>query len=66
MLVIVYFLFILVKRLNFCSVLILAGTNCLATIYVLDAVGSSKFGNANGILNLFRGVGCIFGPYIAG
>ena len=40
--------------------------NCLSTPYLIETVESSKFGNANGILNLFRGVGCFFGPYIAG
>ena len=44
----------------------IAGMNCLSTPYLIEAVGSSKFGNANGILNLFRGVGCFFGPYLAG
>ena len=40
--------------------------NCLSTPYLIETVESSKFGNANGILNMFRGVGCFFGPYIAG
>lgn len=40
--------------------------NCLSTPYLIEAVGSSKFANANGILNLFRGLGCFFGPYLAG
>lgn len=40
--------------------------NCLATPYIVDVVGSNNFSNANGILNMFRGFGCIVGPYIAG
>jgi hypothetical protein len=43
-----------------------AGMNCLATPYLVEIVGSKKFSNANGILNMFRGIGCMFGPYIAG
>ena len=37
-----------------------------ATPYLLDIVGKRKFGNAMGILNLFRGVGCFIGPILAG
>jgi MFS family permease len=44
----------------------IAGMNCLATPYLVAIVGSDKFSNANGILNLFRGIGCIIGPYVAG
>lgn len=40
--------------------------NCLTTPYVVEIVGDKKFSNANGIVNLFRGLGCIIGPYIAG
>lgn len=44
----------------------IAGMNCLATPYLVEIVGSKKFSNANGILNMFRGFGCIFGPFLAG
>jgi MFS family permease len=44
----------------------IAGMNCLATPYLVASVGSDKFSNANGILNMFRGIGCIIGPYVAG
>jgi MFS family permease len=44
----------------------IAGMNCLATPYVVAIVGADKFSNANGIINMFRGFGCITGPYIAG
>lgn len=44
----------------------IAGMNCLATPYLVEIAGPKKFSNANGILNMFRGFGCIFGPYIAG
>jgi sugar phosphate permease len=44
----------------------MAGMNCLQTPYLIEAVGSAKFGNAFGITNLFRGLGCIFGPYVGG
>lgn len=40
--------------------------NSLTTAYLLDIVGIEKFGNATGIVNLFRGVGCFSGPIIAG
>ena len=43
-----------------------AGMNCLSTPYLVDIVGSSAFANANGILNMARGLSCIFGPFIAG
>lgn len=43
-----------------------AGINSLTTPYLVDIVGSEAFANANGILNMFRGLSCIFGPFIAG
>ncbi|CAF1034173.1 unnamed protein product [Brachionus calyciflorus] len=43
-----------------------AGMNCLSTPYLVDIVGSKSFANANGILNIFRGISCIAGPFIAG
>jgi MFS family permease len=48
------------------SILYPAGLNCLATMYLVDIVGPLKFANANGIMNMFRGFGCIVGPYIGG
>ncbi|RNA00648.1 monocarboxylate transporter 2 [Brachionus plicatilis] len=44
----------------------MAGINCLPTKYLVDLVGSEKFRNANGITNLFRGLGATIGPFIAG
>lgn len=44
----------------------IAGTNCLTTTYLRDAIGSEKFANGNGILNIARGIGCLIGPVIAG
>ncbi|CAF0986232.1 unnamed protein product [Brachionus calyciflorus] len=44
----------------------MAGIHCLSTPYLVDIVGSAKFRNANGILNTFRGMGAILGPFIAG
>lgn len=43
-----------------------AGMNSLTTAYLLDIVGIERFGNATGIVNLFRGIGCFSGPLIAG
>ena len=43
-----------------------AGLNCLTTMYLCDLVGLEKFGNATGIVNLFRGFGCFLGPILAG
>ncbi len=40
--------------------------NCLTTSYLCELVGVKKFGNATGIINLFRGFGCFLGPFIAG
>lgn len=44
----------------------IAGMNSLTTAYLLDMVGLEKFGNATGIINLFRGFGCSVGPFIGG
>lgn len=44
----------------------MAGINCLPTKYLVDVVGSENFRNANGLTNLFRGLGALFGPYLAG
>ena len=43
-----------------------AGNNCLTTPYLIEIVGDKKFRNANGIVSLFRGLGCMFGPYAGG
>ena len=40
--------------------------NSLTTAYLLDIVPLDRFGNATGIINLFRGFGCFIGPYIGG
>ena len=40
--------------------------NSLTTSYLLDMVDTDKFGNANGIINIARGIGCLFGPFFAG
>lgn len=40
--------------------------NSLTTAYLVDLVGVEKFGNATGIINLFRGIGCSLGPVIGG
>lgn len=44
----------------------MAGMNSLTTMYLCDLVGVKCFANATGIVNLFRGIGCFIGPYIAG
>jgi MFS family permease len=43
-----------------------SGMSSLSTPYIVEMVGSERFSNANGIINLVRGVGCIVGPFIAG
>lgn len=43
-----------------------AGMNSLTTAYLVDLVGVEKFGNATGIINLFRGIGCSIGPIFGG
>ena len=43
-----------------------AGMNSLTTAYLVDLVGVEKFGNATGIINLFRGIGCSMGPVLGG
>lgn len=43
-----------------------AGMNCLTTMYLLEIVEMKDFANANGIVNLFRGFGCLFGPFLSG
>lgn len=43
-----------------------AGMNSLTTMYLIDLVGTKKFSNATGIINLFRGFGCFLGPFLAG
>jgi MFS family permease len=40
--------------------------NSLTTMYLCDLVGLKRFGNATGIINLFRGFGCFLGPFLAG
>lgn len=44
----------------------IAGMNSLTTVYLCELVGLEKFGNATGIINLFRGFGCFLGPFVAG
>ena len=39
--------------------------NSLTTAYLIDIVGIEKFGNATGMLNMFRGIGCLLGPFTA-
>lgn len=43
-----------------------AGTNILPNSYITDTVGPVKFGNALGIVNLFRGISAFIGPPVAG
>ena len=44
-----------------------AAINCLTSFYILETVENfSEFGNANGIINMFRGLGCFFGPILTG
>ncbi|RNA36815.1 monocarboxylate transporter 2 [Brachionus plicatilis] len=43
-----------------------AGINCLSTKYIVDAVGSENFRNANGITNMFKGIAVSLGPFLAG
>lgn len=43
-----------------------AGMNSLTTAYLIDVVGLERFGNATGIVNLFRGIGCFIGPKLGG
>jgi len=38
----------------------------LNTPVLVKIVGSKRFRNASGIMNLFRGIGFIFGPYAIG
>ena len=40
--------------------------NSLTTSYLLDMVDIDKFANANGIINIARGIGCLIGPFFAG
>jgi MFS family permease len=40
--------------------------NSLTTMYLCELVPMSRFGNATGIVNLFRGFGCFLGPFLAG
>ena len=40
--------------------------NSLTTMYLIELVGTKKFANANGIVNLFRGFGCFLGPFLGG
>jgi hypothetical protein len=43
-----------------------AGLNSLTTLYLCEIVGLDQVTNATGIVSLFRGVGCLVGPYAAG
>lgn len=43
-----------------------AGMNILPNKYLDEAVGSLRFNNALGIVNLLRGIACFLGPYIGG
>lgn len=36
------------------------------TPYLTDIVGKTKFANAFGIVNLFRGFACFIGPFVGG
>jgi hypothetical protein len=38
----------------------------ITTSYLIDIAGKSDFAKATGIVNLFRGIGCFVGPYVAG
>jgi hypothetical protein len=40
--------------------------NSLSTMVIIELVGTDKFINASGIVNLFRGIGCFVGPFIGG
>jgi len=40
--------------------------NSLTTAYLLDIVPIDKFASATGIINLFRGFGCVLGQYFGG
>ena len=40
--------------------------NCLTSVYLVDLVGLDKLTNSSCILSLFRGLGCVIGPYICG
>ena len=44
----------------------LAGMNCLTSVYLVDLVGLDKLTNSTGIISLFRGLGCVIGPYAGG
>ncbi len=44
----------------------LAGMNCLTSVYLVDLVGLDKLTNATGIISLFRGLGCMLGPFLGG
>lgn len=47
------------------SINCLAGLSSLTTAYLIDIAGVENFGKAIGIINLFRGFGCV-GLIIAG
>jgi hypothetical protein len=40
--------------------------NSLTSVYLVDLVGLEKLTNSTGIICLFRGFGCLIGPYIGG
>jgi hypothetical protein len=40
--------------------------NSLTSVYLVELVGLEKLTNSTGIISLFRGLGCVIGPYIGG
>lgn len=43
-----------------------AGMVIVTSLYLIDFVGIEKYNNANGIVSLFRGFGCMLGPWVGG
>lgn len=43
-----------------------SGMVIVTSLYLIDFVGIEKYSNANGIVSLFRGIGCMLGPWIGG
>lgn len=43
-----------------------SGMVIVTSLYLIDFVGIEKYSNANGIVSLFRGIGCMLGPFIGG
>lgn len=44
----------------------IAGMNSLTSVYLCDIVGLEKLTNSFGIMSIFRGFGCLLGPFIGG